>query len=420
MAGKVLHVLMHGAPMGTVIQRAGKLKFIYEESWQSAERAVPLSLSMPLSGREHPDRVISAYMWNLLPDNSSTLRAWARMFGVRMNVFSLLEHTGEDVAGAAQFVRPDRLEAIQTSDTSSVEWIDEAEIARRLRELRTDQTAWIEPGAEGYFSLSGAQPKIALHRTAGGRWGIPSGRIPTTHILKPPTSELEGFAENEHFCLSLARKAGLPAARSEVMRFGDEIAFVTERFDRVLIKRQLLRVPMEDFCQALAVPPERKYQNMGGPGPREILELLSTESADPAEDCETFFTALAFNALIGGTDAHAKNYSVLLEGSRARLAPLYDIASALPYYDRRKLKLAMKIGSSYELARIRPKDWDRLGELAHLGPGAHQRVRELADRLPELMEETAEELKAQEVVHPIVEQLVDSISANISAWSKAK
>lgn len=91
MAEKTLHVLMHGIRMGQVSQKAGKLRFAYDESWAGASAAVPLSLSMPLSGREYPHRVISAYLWNLLPDNYETLRAWARMFGVKMNAFSLLE-----------------------------------------------------------------------------------------------------------------------------------------------------------------------------------------------------------------------------------------------------------------------------------------------------------------------------------------
>ena len=173
----------------------------------------------------------------------------------------------------------------------------------------------------------------------------------------PPSRELDGFAENEHWCLRLAALAGLPVADSTVQFFEDEPAFVVERFDRVHEKSKVLRVPAEDLCQALGVHPDRKYQNRGGPTPADILQTLARESARPSEDCQTFFDALVFNWLIGGTDAHAKNYTLLHEsGGRVRLAPLYDIASSLPYFDPKTLKLAMKIGSHYDIKAINAGD----------------------------------------------------------------
>ena len=388
---KVLYVLMYGQPMGRLIAEGGTVSFHYEDSWLERPDNFPLSLSMPLSAKDHPNRVVNPYLWNLLPDNEETLRTWARNFGVKKNAFALLSFTGEDLPGAAQIVKPERLEVLTAQQEPVVQWLDEAQIAQRLRELRTDRTAWLQPGDVGYFSLAGAQPKMALHRQ-GDRWGIPAGRTPTTHILKPPIPDLEGFAENEHFCLRLASRVGLPVANSAVMRFEDEVAFVTERFDRVLINGEFVRVHTEDFCQALAVRPERKYQNMGGPGPREILRLLASESSRREEDCATFFDALAFNYLIGGTDAHAKNYSLLIGPGQVRLAPLYDIASAFPYYERKRLKLAMKIGGHYELTYITDRDWDELGELAGLPDAGSARVRELAGRILERLPEFTAEL----------------------------
>nr|PZN76871.1 MAG: type II toxin-antitoxin system HipA family toxin [Pseudomonadota bacterium] len=405
---KVLYVLMYGQPMGRLIAKGGTVSFHYEDSWLERPDNFPLSLSMPLSAKDHPNRVVNPYLWNLLPDNEETLRTWARNFGVKKNAFALLSFTGEDLPGAAQIVKPERLEVLTAQQEPVVQWLDEAQIAQRLRELRTDRTAWLQPGDVGYFSLAGAQPKMALHRQ-GDRWGIPAGRTPTTHILKPPIPDLEGFAENEHFCLRLASRVGLPVANSAVMRFEDEVAFVTERFDRVLINGEFVRVHTEDFCQALAVRPERKYQNMGGPGPREILRLLASESSRREEDCATFFDALAFNYLIGGTDAHAKNYSLLHGPRRVRLAPLYDIASALPYYDVKQLKLAMKIGSHYELRYITDRDWDALGEIAGLTAAGSARVRELAGKVLEQLPLLVAELRDQGLSREILTNLETSI-----------
>lgn len=408
MSEKVLHVLMHGQPMGRLLTKGSSVSFHYEDSWREQPDNFPLSLSMPLSAKDHDSRVVSRYLWNLLPDNDEILRAWARNFGVRKSPFALLSITGEDLPGAAQIVRPERLEVLTVQQAPVVQWLDQAQIAQRLRELRVNRAAWLHPGDVGYFSLAGAQPKMALHRQ-GDRWGIPAGRTPTTHILKPPVSDLASFAENEHFCLRLAHGVGLPVARSTVMHFEDEVAFVTERFDRVIANGELVRVHTEDFCQALAVHPERKYQNMGGPGPREILRLLASESSRPEEDCATFFDALAFNYLVGGTDAHAKNYSLLHTSRKVRLAPLYDIASAFLYYDVKQLKLAMKIGSHYELSHVTNRDWDALGEMADLSVAGSARVRELAGQVLEQLPLVVAELRDQGLSHEILCRLETSI-----------
>jgi serine/threonine-protein kinase HipA len=123
----------------------------------------------------------------------------------------LISHVGEDCAGAVQFVTPDRLDAMRRGKEDKNRVVDESEIAQRLRILRSDHAAWRLPRDTGQFSLAGAQPKTAL-LFQNNRWGILSGRLPTTHILKPPTGHFDGHSENEHICLALARDLGLPAA----------------------------------------------------------------------------------------------------------------------------------------------------------------------------------------------------------------
>ena len=209
-------------------------------------------------------------------------------------------------------------------------------------------------------------------------------RIPTTHILKPPTGHFDGHAENEHICLMLARSLGLPAAQSKVMRFKEEIAIVIERYDRQQKGNDIVRVHQEDICQALGIMPTKKYQNEGGPSAFNIVELLRTYSTDRQADLDTFIAALGFNWLIAGTDAHAKNFSLLLGGRRVRLAPLYDVASILPYdeFDLRKVKLAMKIGGEYKLSLIGLRQWQKFA----------REVRVEADELIELLVSMAKQL----------------------------
>jgi serine/threonine-protein kinase HipA len=206
-----------GLTMGAVTRgKNARLAFTYTEEWIASPAAYPLSVSIPLTLDTQGRRKIEPFLWGLLPDNEIVLGQWARKFHVSpRNVFGLLSSVGEDCAGAVQFVRPERMDAVRSDARAEVEWLDEAGVAERLRALRQDQSAWRIARDTGQFSLAGAQPKTAL-LLQDGRWGVPSGRIPTTHILKPPTGEFDGHAENEHFCLELARNLGLPVANSEV------------------------------------------------------------------------------------------------------------------------------------------------------------------------------------------------------------
>jgi serine/threonine-protein kinase HipA len=212
-----LVTLLDGKEVGRVHNDTrGRLTFIYDDQWRNDIEAYPLSLSMPIAAKEHGRAAVEAFLWGLLPDSEQVLARWAAKFQVSArNVFALISHVGEDCAGAVQFVTPERLEALRSGKEDKVEWLDESELAKRLQALREDHAAWRLPRDTGQFSLAGAQPKTAL-LLQNDRWGIPSGRIPTTHILKPPTGHFDGHAENEHICLMLARNLGLPAAQSKV------------------------------------------------------------------------------------------------------------------------------------------------------------------------------------------------------------
>lgn len=347
---------------------------------------------------------------------NSCLRDGQKKFQVSArSAFALISQVGEDCAGAVQFVRPDRLDAVLNSGPGDIDWLDESNIAARLKTLREDQSAWRRPSDTGQFSLAGAQPKTAL-LLQDGKWGVPSGRIPTTHILKPPTGSFDGHAENEHFCLALARALGMPAASSTVMHFGDEVAFVVERYDRRVIDGRIVRIHQEDMCQAFGVPPVRKYENEGGPGVSRIVDFLRENSGEPTEDVRTFIDAIAYNWLVGGTDAHAKNYSILIgAGGRVRLAPLYDVASVLPYdrFDPLKLKLAMKLGGKYRLRDITARSWEKLAEELRLDKEEiAQRVREMARRLPVEARSIRTRLDESSMKHLVLDRLTERLSAH--------
>ncbi|PPU78512.1 MULTISPECIES: type II toxin-antitoxin system HipA family toxin [Xanthomonas] len=400
----------------------GRPLFAYTRDWQRSKNALPLSLNLPLSREDHPTAAVGAVLWGLLPDNETTVQRWASRFQVSpRNPLALLAHVGEDCAGAVQFVTEDRLADVLSGASDSIEVLTDAELETRLRRLRRDIGAARQVDDVGQFSLAGAQAKIALLHD-GRQWAIPAGRIPTTHILKPPSGEYDGFVENELFCLRLANSIGLPTAACQALRFGEETAICVERYDRLQIDGTLLRIHQEDICQALGVMPQIKYQNQGGPGVEAISQLLWTHSSQPRQDVETLFQALAFNYLIGGTDAHAKNYSLLLgQGGQVRLAPLYDISSALPYpqLQRRRIKLAMKMGSHYRWWDIRPSDWVQVASTLRLDASEclawmHRVASDMPDRAQELLVALARE----GVAHPILEALVGEIANACSRMRK--
>jgi serine/threonine-protein kinase HipA len=410
-----LVALLGGKEIGRVRRDArGRLTLVYDRSWREAPDAYPLSLSMPLTAQEHGPAAVDAFLWGLLPDNEIVLQRWAQRFQVSpRSAFALISHVGEDCAGAVQFVPPERLEAMRGGGQDQVEWLDEHNIAERLRRLHEDHAAWRLQRDTGQFSLAGAQPKTAF-LFADGRWGIPSGRTPTTHILKPPTGGFDGHAENEHLCLALARAVGLPAATSRVLRFEKEIAIVVERYDRLRLESGVVRVHQEDVCQALAILPTKKYQNEGGPGVSAVVELLRTYSSAREEDIRSFVGAVGFNWLIAGTDAHAKNYSLLIAGGpRIRLAPLYDLASVLPYdeIDLHKAKLAMKIGGECQLLQVGLRQWHKLAREIRLNADEMvERLRDMAGKLPDAISDARKRAREAGLEHAIMDRLATRLA----------
>jgi serine/threonine-protein kinase HipA len=208
----------------------------------------------------------------------------------------------------------------------------------------------------------------------------------------------------------------MPAASSTVMHFGDEVAFVVERYDRRIIDRRIIRIHQEDMCQAFGVPPAKKYENEGGPTVRRIVDLLRENSGSPREDIQTFIDALAYNWLIGGTDAHAKNYSILIgAGGRIRLAPLYDLASVLPYdeFDPLKLKLSMKLGGKYRIRDINARSWEKLSDDLRMDRKEIARqVCEMAGKLPVEAQAIRKRLEESGMKHVVLDRLTQRLSAH--------
>lgn len=368
---KQLEVFLDGQHCGTISQTStGNSLFGYAEDYRTRAGATPLSLSMPLAAQSHPKKVVLPFFQGLLPDNLLALEAIAGRFGVSpRNPFALLEHVGSDVAGAVQVLPPGEAPTDRYDATDEDHPVEPADVAAMLQSVIDDyQTGTSARETFGRFSLAGAQPKIAL-RLSAGQWSVPIAGAATTHILKPVTGALPTIDVIEYITMRAATLLGLPVAHSELHTIGAMQALVLARYDREYDGARVRRLHQEDLCQALAVSPDKKYQHRdGGPGVGAIAGLFRSLPwpQDAQDAARHFFSALVFNTLAGCTDAHAKNYSLLLEGSRVRLAPLYDLASVAAYWDgQSRLNMAMSIGGNYALQQIALADLvsegDRLG-----------------------------------------------------------
>ena len=350
----------------------GAFAFTYAPEWLAWENTLPISRSLPLRAERYVGQPVIAVFENLLPDSDDIRRRVAERVGAEgVDAYSLLARIGRDCVGALQFLAQG--EEPGDSRVLTGEPLSDDQIAAMLKDLGRTPLG-IRAERDFRISVAGAQEKTAL-LLHDGQWIEPTGTTPTTHILKPAIGtlpngmDLTDSVENEHFCLRLMAAFGLPVAHAEIATFADTKALVIERFDRLRARDgRLIRLPQEDCCQALSVPPTRKYQSEGGPGIVEICSLLQG-SDEPLRDRANFLKATILFWLIGATDGHAKNFSIaLMPGGRFTMTPLYDVLTVQPLLDAGQLqtkdmKLAMRAGKSrhYKVSEIQGRHFVETG-----------------------------------------------------------
>jgi serine/threonine-protein kinase HipA len=372
-----LRVYQNNQLVGHLLKEpSGAIQFRYDEAWLNQESACPVSLSLPLREDAYKGQTVSAVFENLLPDSDAVRRRVAEKLGANgIDAYSLLSVIGGDCVGALQFMVGD---AAATPNRIEGQALDENAIEALLENL-AQAPLGLSRDDDFRVSVAGAQEKTALlwHE---GHWLKPHGTTPTTHIFKtqighlPNGIDLSNSVENEFYCLKLVEAFGLAVNHVEIKTFGVTKALVIQRFDRQWTRDgRLLRLPQEDCCQALSIPPSRKYQNEGGPGIVEIVNLLKA-SDTPAHDQHNFFKAQILFWLIGATDGHAKNFSLFLKPKGGfQMTPLYDILTTQPYFDalgsdRNQMKLAMHVGTTnhYRINTIRLHHFTETGKKAGL------------------------------------------------------
>ena len=350
---QVLHILMNGIPVGELEKTIqGALTFTYHQDWLNTVGARPLSLSLPLMAYSYRGDVVYNFFDNLLPDNQQIRARIQTRFRIPTSQpFDLLANIGRDCVGAIQLIAgpiPIFEKKIKYKP------LTENKIASLLRNYQINPLGMSQKDEDFRISIAGAQEKTAF-LFHDNQWCEPIQETPTTHIFKLPIGfiahqqmDLRDSCENEWLCSLIAKAYDLPVADCEILHFEDIKVLSAKRFDRRLSrdKSWIMRLPQEDMCQALGVSYHLKYQSDGGPGIKDIMNLL-LGSANAIEDRDMFFRAQVFFWLIAGIDGHAKNFSLFIEPEgKFRLTPLYDIMSAYPLITQKqlqsqKIKMAM-------------------------------------------------------------------------------
>lgn len=418
-----LQVWMNGLHVGVwSTLRTGTPVLRYDEHWVQADEGRALSLSLPFTASlEHRGDVVTHYFDNLLPDSAAIRRRLRSRFRARsMEAFDLLAAIGRDCVGAVQLLAAG--EEPEGWNTVESEPMDDAAVERTLAAVTSDAPLGQRDDEDLRLSIAGAQEKTALLRI-GSRWHRPLGATPTTHILKLPLglvgnmrADMSTSVENEWLCSRILRALGLPVADSEIAQFGSMKVLVVKRFDRRWTGiaegadskarfrppagAWITRLPQEDFCQALGIGPDRKYQSDGGPSMLDCLTVLA--NSEHADHDRTDFALAQFAFwLLAATDGHAKNFSLQhRRGGRFGLTPLYDVLSAWPIIGKgadriayQRAKLAMGVRAShlhYRLQEVQPRHWHRLALTA--GAGAWARMTEMAEGLPDALAAVEAEL----------------------------
>jgi len=393
---RTLDVYLHTDLVGRLAQDDdGDMSFQYAERWLQTAGAVPLSHSLPLRAKRFRRKECRGFFGGILPEEAKR-EMIARNLGISArNDYAMLERIGGECAGAVTFrphgePMPDRRYGYRD--------LSDEELAAIMKELPRRPLLAGEEGIR--LSLAGAQDKLAV-RLEGQTISLPLGGAPSTHILKPNVERFEGVVFNEAFCMRLAATAGLPAAAVETREVGGISFLLVERYDRHHRPvpdgaPAVERLHQEDFCQALGIVPEQKYQKEGGPSLKQCFALLRDVSSVPAIDVARLLDDVVFNWVVGNNDAHGKNFSLVYRtgggggggGGRGgggeleiRLAPLYDLVSTI-YYPELSRDMAMRIGEQYSSERVTLRDFEKLAEEVKLGrPLVRQRLIEVTERL---------------------------------------
>lgn len=356
----IMDIYLHHKLTGELsIDPQGDISFVYDGDYLENTNNPPLSHSLPIQPAPFSKKQCRPFFSGLLPE-AHMRTAIARQLGIsEKNDYALLAAIGGECAGAVM---------ILPKNTSPKQLKPDYRIIKKQDLLSILQTMHQRPmiaGEDGIrLSLAGAQDKLPV-AIIEGEFTIPMNGAPSTHIIKPVNRDFPTLIENECFCINLAKKIGINAVDAAIHYADSTPYLLVTRYDRIETKQGIQRLHQEDFCQAMGIIPEMKYQREGGPSISACFNLIREVSSLPVLDLKQLIQGALFNIIIGNNDAHGKNFSLLYNAANTRLAPLYDLISTV-YYPNLANKMAMKIGSKYDYESLFSRHLTKMAQEASL------------------------------------------------------
>ena len=360
----VLNVYWHHDIVGQLhLDESRRFVFQYSSNWLKRENPIPVSLGLPLQAEAYNDDRARPFFANLLPE-SDLRRIIAKKLGLsEQNDFALLEAVGGECAGAISLLPIDS----EADNHGSYRPLDDKQLNELIAELPKRPMLAGEEGIR--LSLAGAQNKLPVYFD-GRQISLPMGSAASSHILKPPIKQYSQTVENETFCMMLAARIELPVPDVTILHKAEPLYLITrydrQQHDENAPQNHITRLHQEDFCQALGVVPDMKYEKEGGPSLKACFELLRNNSIQPVADVRNLLNWVVFNYLIGNADAHAKNIALLFTGTGPALAPFYDLMCTA-VYDELTDRIAMKIGGEDRPDWIIARRWQQFAEDIDVG-----------------------------------------------------
>ncbi len=345
--------------------------FRYAPEYLASETARPISVGFPLQTEAFsPNRTLS-FFGGLLPEGFTRRAIANRLHVDETDYASILSALGCECIGAV------RISDSPSDKTSkSYEELSAGQLNALAREGTVKSTEIL---AKTRLSLAGASGKVGLYYN-DGKWFLPYGTAPSTHIVKQSHVRLESIVLNECLSMTAARLIGIVSPECFVVnpasQADDKILFAIKRYDRIICEDAPLvnglpcpfRLHQEDFAQALGVQAPLKYEPDGCQYLCDMFSLLKRFSANPIEDYMKLWRVTIFNFLIGNADNHLKNHALLYDKAlkSIRLAPAYDILSTA-IYDTCTRKASFRIGKKQFIDEIGRADFEQAAQICGIG-----------------------------------------------------
>lgn len=403
-----LSIRLYGEQVGILEQTSsGKKMFTYDSNAKFA-----ISLGMPLREEPYGEQQCEAFFGGLLPESETAKKLIGRRYGASANnSYALLKAIGYDCAGAISCHAMDQPIVVHHPIHLEGDVITDDELYTHIKELPRNPLFMDVEGLR--LSLAGVQDKAAIC-LIDNQIALPRNGCPTTHILKPDSHHFEGLAQNEYFCMKIAKRLGLKVAEVELRKIKDITFLLIERYDRRIKFNNIERIHQEDFCQALSIKSSNKYQNEGGPGFKECFDLLNNVT-QPAIDRNQLARVIVFNYLVSNMDAHGKNFSLLHHSQGTiSLAPFYDIVCTRVYANL-STKMAMKIGSKYNVSEVLARHWKQLCDDNNYRYIAMVNlIQQLCHEIQEAAQLEKSDMAAKGIYNPIIDKIIHCIQLNIN------